>query len=85
MKDTIENLHIEQEVSMLHLALSSPESYTLEEKEAICEDFDAKTEALDDAIRAEFNAMSEQEQAAMLRLLVNAGTMPEGFWERLLL
>lgn len=87
MKSTIKALHAEQEVSLLRadLALSSPQSYTLEEKRQICEDIDAKTQALDDAIREDFNSMPKEMQAAMLSLLVGSGTQPEGFWERLLL
>lgn len=82
MQDTISSLHAEQELAMLRadLATSSPQSYSIEEMKSISNDLDAKTEALDDAIREDFNSMPPDVQAKMLRLLIAAGGVKEGFW-----
>lgn len=87
MEDKIRALHTEQELAMLRadLAISSPQSYTLDEMRSISEDLDVKTEALDDAIRADFDAMPPEVRARMFQLLNAAGGFEEGFWERLLL
>lgn len=87
MNNKISALHAEQELSLLRadLALSSPQSYTLEEKRRICEDIDAKTQALDEAIREDFYSLPEESRALMLPLLKVIGNQKDDFWENLLL
>lgn len=75
MTNSIEQLFVEQEIALLRadLAASSPESYTLEEMCQISEDLDAKTEALDEAIREDFNTMSPEMQVTMFEMLTATG------------
>ena len=44
------------------VCLSSPQSFTLEEKAKICEDMDATNKAIEDAIRADFEALPPEFQ-----------------------
>ena len=87
MQDKIRKLHTEQELALLRadLATSSPQSYTIGEMRDISEDLDAKTRLLDDAIRADFDSLSQDDKARMLELLNSAGGVKHGFWEKLLL
>lgn len=75
MANTIEQLYVEQELALLRadLAVSSPESYTFEEKRQISEDLDARTAALDEALREDFNAMPLEMQVMMFKMLTATG------------
>lgn len=66
------------------VCLGSPQSYSLEEKRAICEGMEAST-AADAAMRADFEAMPPAAQLAMLDLLGAPGTPEREWWERILL
>ena len=59
------------------VCLGSPQSFSLEEKKAICEELEASTKAIDAAMRADFNALPPEGQAKMLDLLEK--TDPEHF------
>lgn len=86
MADTIEQLYVEQELALLRadLAVSSPESYTFEEMRQISAELDSATEALDEAVRKDFQSLSQEEQRAMLMFLEELGGQEDGFWLELL-
>ncbi len=67
------------EIAFLHadICLGSPESYSLDEKRQICEQMEASTEAIDEAMRKDFQSWTPQAQARMLDLLQQAD--PEHF------
>lgn len=70
MTNSIQQLYVEQELALLRadLAVSMPENYSMEEMRQISEDLDAKTAALDEALREDFNAMSPKMQVMVQEL-----------------
>ena len=62
------------------VCLGSPQSFSLEEKAAICEDMEATNAAIDAALRADFSAMPPALQARMLDLLQEADPGNFGWW-----
>ena len=67
------------------ICLSSPESYTLNEKRKICEDMEASTAEADAAMRADFNELPDFAKLRLLEMLGAPGTPERAWWERILL
>lgn len=67
------------------VCLGSPESFSLEEKAAICEDMDATNKAIEDAIRKDFESLSPEFQARLLDMLCASGCMTSDWWKETLL
>ena len=67
------------------LATSMPESYTLDEMREISEAMDASTQAIDDAMRADFESLPPEAQAKLLDMLAGSGTESREWWEQVLL
>ena len=66
------------------LAVSSPESYSIEEMRAISATMDESTAKAEAAMRDDFAAMPPQAQARMLELLAGADPGNMEFWKELL-
>ena len=66
------------------LAISSPESYTLDEMREISEAMDASTEKMDAAMRADFEAMPPEMKVKMLDMLAASGVESREWWEKIL-
>ena len=64
------------------LATSSPQSYSLEEMQAICADMEASTETIDAAMRADFGSLPPGLRVKFLDMLCASGCMtPEIWWD----
>lgn len=61
----------DHEIARLHadVCISSPESYSLDEKRRICEEMDASTRAIDEAMRKDFATLPDFEKKALLDIL----------------
>ena len=66
------------------LAVSPPESYSIEEMRAISEAMDESTAKAEAAMRDDFNALPPQAQAHMLELLAGADPGNMHFWKEVL-
>ena len=82
---TIENasqLIEDNQIAFLHadICLGSPESYSLDEKRQICENIDATNEAIEAAMRADFQSLPPEGQAKMLNLLEKADPDHFDWW-----
>ena len=64
--------------------LMSPESYSLEEKQAICQEMDKTNEAIDQAIRDEFFSMPEDMQKALYQMLTKYAPELKDYWDTVL-
>lgn len=86
MESTITNIHAEQELALLRadLATSSPQSYSIDEMRDISKDLDAKTEALDYAVREDFKSWPPEAQAKMRQMLAEMDTESARVLERIL-
>ena len=51
------------------VCLGSPESFSLAEKAAICEDMDATNKTIEDAIRKDFESLPPEFQGKLLDML----------------
>ena len=82
-----QKLKEEHEIAYLRgeLAAMNPESYSDEEARKIFEDMEASTKAIDDAMRAEFEALPIEARAMLLDRLAESGTEDRAFWEQILL
>lgn len=67
------------------LALSDPESYSIEEKREIIEGMRESTEKVDRAMREDFESMPPEMQRRMFEMLASSGPGARGFWSRMLL
>lgn len=85
-KEDLEKYGREHEESMFRaeICAMSPESYTLEEKQRICEDIDLTGGMQDAAIKEDFESMPPEAQDAMFKMLCEAGNPPKEYWEQLL-
>ena len=64
------------------LCLSSPESYSLEEKKEICGDMLATSQAIDDAMRADFEQLPADARSKLLDMFCQSGVeSPEWWWD----
>lgn len=64
------------------LCLSSPESYSLEEKRENCDDMLATSQAIDDAMRADFEQLPADARSKLLDMLCQSGVeSPEWWWD----
>ena len=66
------------------VCLGSPESYSLEEKAAICEDMETTNKAIEDAIRKDFEALPPEFQDKLLDMLCASGCMTPEWWKETL-
>ena len=66
------------------VCLSPPQSFTLEEKARICEDMDATNKAIEDAIRADFEALPPEFQGKLLDMLCASSCMTPEWWRETL-
>lgn len=67
------------------VCLGSPQSYSIEEKRAICEGMEASTAEVDAALRADFEALPFELQACLLDMLCASGCMSPEWWRKILL
>jgi len=67
------------------LALSSPQSYSIEEKAEICDQMATSTAAVDAAMKADFDALPEFAQQRLMEMLCASGVEGREFWEGILL
>ena len=67
------------------VCLGSPQSFSLEEKKQICADMEASTEAIDAAMRADFESLPPEFRVKLLDMLCASGCESEKFWKKLLL
>ena len=68
-----------------YLALSSPQSYSIEEKAAICDHMAASTAEVDAAMKADFEALPEFAQKRLMEMLCASGVESRELWESILL
>ncbi len=66
------------------LALSDPESYSIEEKREIIEGMRESTEKVDRAMREDFESMPPEMQRRMFEMLASSGPGAREFWTDLL-
>lgn len=66
------------------VCLGSPQSFTLEEKAAICDDMEATNKAIEDAIRKDFEALPPEFQGKLLDMLCASGCMTPEWWRETL-
>ena len=66
------------------VCLGSPQSFTLEEKAAICDEMEATNKAIEDAIRKDFEALPPELQARLLDMLCASGCMTPEWWRETL-
>ena len=80
-------LREEHEIADLRadICLGSPESFSLEEKKQICADMQASTEAIDAAMRADFETLPDFAKKELLDMLGAPGTPEREWWENILL
>ena len=62
------------------VCLGSPHSFTLEEKRRICEEMEASTNEIDEAMRRDFQQLPPFAQGKMLDLLQKADPEHFDFW-----
>ena len=62
------------------VCLGSPESFSVEEKAAICDDMEATNKAIENAMRSDFQTWSPVAQAKMLDLLEKADPNRFDWW-----
>ncbi len=67
------------------LALSSPQSYSLAEKAAICDEMEATTIACDKAMHDDFQQLPPELQERLLAMLCDSGVMTPEYWREVLL
>ena len=67
------------------LATSMPDSYSLDEMREISEAMDASTQAIDDAMRADFESLPPAAQAKLLDMLAGTGVESREWWEYVLM
>ena len=63
------------------VCLGSPQSFTLEEKAAICDEMEATNRAIEEAIRADFEALTPEFQGKLLDMLCASGVMTDQWWK----
>ena len=66
------------------VCLGSPESFSLEEKAAICEDMDATNKDIEDAIRKDFESLPPEFQGKLLDILCASGCTTLEWWRETL-
>ena len=66
------------------VCLGSPQSFTLEEKAAICDDMEATNKAIEDAIRKDFESLPLELQGKLLDMLCASGCMTPEWWRETL-
>ena len=66
------------------VCLGSPQSFTLEEKAAICDEMESTNKAIEDAIRKDFEALPPEFQGKLLDMLCASGCMTSEWWRETL-
>ena len=86
-KTLYDDLRNEHELAYFRgsLAVSYPDSYSLDEKQRISEDMDKSTAEIDAFMRREFQSMPPGLQVRILDLLTARGSQSREWWERILL
>lgn len=80
----LEELRQDEEMAYFHadLCLSSPESYSLEEKKDICNGMMSTSKATPDAMRADFESMPPELCSKLSDMLYQSGVeSPEWWWD----
>jgi len=87
MITNIEELTQNEAVAYLKadLCLSDPDNYSLDEKREICEEMAATSQAIEDAMRKDFESMPPEFRVKLLDMLCASGCESEKFWKELLL
>lgn len=67
------------------LATSMPDSYSIEEMREISEAMDASTQAIDDAMRVDFESLPSAVQAKLLDMLAGSEVESREWWEYVLM
>lgn len=67
------------------LAASMPESYSLEEMREISEAMDASTQAIDEAMRADFESLPSEAKDKLLDMLAGSSVESREWWEYVLM
>lgn len=67
------------------VCLGSPQSFSLEEKKAICEEIEASAKEIDAAFRTDFNALPPIAQGEMLDYLQKVDIEHFEWWKAILL
>ncbi len=80
-------LHEEHELAYFKadVCLSSPQSFSLEEKREICEQMEATTNNIDAALREDFESLPPKAQDMLLDMLCASGCMSPEWWKSTLL
>ena len=65
------------------VCLGSPQSFSLEEKKAICEEMEASTKAIDGAMRADFWSLPPEVRSRLLEMLGVSDYETRKWWEDL--
>lgn len=80
-------LREDNEIAFLRadVCISSPESFSIEEKTRICEEMSSSNKAIEDAMRADFESHEPKHRAALLDMLCESGQMTPEWWCELLL
>ncbi|MDY3753267.1 MAG: hypothetical protein SO024_03215 [Collinsella sp.] len=66
------------------LAISSPESYSIDEMKEISAAMDASTAEVDAAMRSDFEALPPEMKVKMLDMLAASGVDSREWWEKIL-
>lgn len=66
------------------LAVSSPESYSLQEMKEISADMDSSTAKVDAAMRADFEKLPPEAKVKLLDMLAKSGVESREWWEKIL-
>ena len=80
-------LREEHEIAYLRgdLATSMPEGYSFDEIREISEAMDASNQAIDDAMRADFESLPPEAQAKLLDMLAGSDSESREWWEYVLM
>lgn len=66
------------------LAISSPESFSIDEMREISEAMDASTAKVDAAMRADFESLPPKARVKLLDMLAESGVESREWWEKIL-
>lgn len=67
------------------VCLGSPQSFTLKEKAAICDEMESTNKAIEDAVRKDFEALPPEFQGKLLDMLCASGCMTPEWWKETLI
>ena len=67
------------------VCLGSPQSYSLDEKREICEQMETSAQAIDAALKADFESLPPKTQGMLLDMLCASDCMTPEWWKSTLL